>query len=59
MHHTEVVNVEPEGQFLLVGQETRIHGGKLVHQHSEETWNEDDGVLIRKVDQALQCNNGD
>jgi hypothetical protein len=36
MHHGEVVDVEPEGQLLLVGQETRIHGGKLVHQYSEE-----------------------
>jgi hypothetical protein len=37
MHQGKVVDVEPEGQLLLVGQETRIHGGQLVHQHSEET----------------------
>ena len=39
MHHAEVVDVEPEGQLLLVGQGARIHGAQLVHQHSEETKN--------------------
>jgi hypothetical protein len=39
MHHAEVVDVDPERQLLLVGQEARIHGAKLLHQPSATSKN--------------------